>query len=171
MPPKCAIRNTPNAEICSLCHSRAYCSVEWQQTDWPLHKLLCKAKNDLPAGPKPCYKLGILFPDLSTRKHHNFSGSNVNAVKLTWLHTEAKKFDESPNPSKLLGESAFKKCLAIWKNVLRDYDLGQYGHCLVQGYVFGGWVEHKRNCRRKHARQARLRVGKIPYNINLLGRR
>lgn len=123
MPPKCAIRNTPNAEICSLCHSRAYCSVEWQQTDWPLHKLLCKAKNDLPAGPNPSYKLGILFPDLSTRKHHNLSGSNVNAVKLTWLHTEAKKFDESPNPSKLLGESAFKKCLAIWKNVLRDYDL------------------------------------------------
>lgn len=48
---------------------------------------------------------------------------------------------------------------------------GTYGHCLVQGYVFGGWVEHKRNCRRKHARQARLRVGKTPYNINLLGRR
>lgn len=71
----------------------------------------------------PSYKLGILFPDLSTRKHHNLSGSNVNAVKLTWLHMEAKKFDESPNPSKLLGESAFRKCLPIWKSVLRDYDL------------------------------------------------
>lgn len=33
------------------------------------------------------------------------------------------KFYESPNPSKLLGENALRKCLPICKNVLRDYDL------------------------------------------------
>lgn len=171
MPPKCAIRNTPNAEICSLCHSRAYCSVEWQQTDWPLHKLLCKANNDLPAGPKPFLQTRHLISRLVDSK----------APQLVWIECQRRETDVAPYGGQKIRRKPKSLKAARWgriQKVLSHMEKrasrlrpGTYGHCLVQGYVFGGWVEHKRNCRRKHARQARLRVGKTPYNINLLGRR
>jgi hypothetical protein len=47
---------------CAPCKSTAYCSVECQQTDWPLHKLLCKKFSSFSPRPDSDSKLGLYFP-------------------------------------------------------------------------------------------------------------
>ncbi|KAF8861057.1 hypothetical protein BDZ45DRAFT_800272 [Acephala macrosclerotiorum] len=60
---RCTICNSPNTKDCSSCRSSAYCSVECQQTDWPLHKIVCKSFTTiLPTRPTAFHKLAIVFP-------------------------------------------------------------------------------------------------------------
>lgn len=59
----CTICNARNSKKCSVCESSAYCSVECQRTDWPLHRLLCSSyKSVLETRPSTAHKLGIFFP-------------------------------------------------------------------------------------------------------------
>ncbi|KAH0556756.1 hypothetical protein GP486_005453 [Trichoglossum hirsutum] len=64
MPSPCAICNSPNSYSCASCYSAAYCSIECQQTDWPVHKTLCKIFKNFQSSTRTSSrsKLGLLLP-------------------------------------------------------------------------------------------------------------
>jgi hypothetical protein len=78
----CIICNGSDAKFCSSCHSISYCSPECQNTDWPLHKTICKSFATLPARPSSSHKLAILLP-VSSR-----------TPELIWVHCEHHIEDE-----------------------------------------------------------------------------
>jgi hypothetical protein len=57
----CILCNKPGRP-CASCKSTAYHCVECQQTDWPLHKLLCKKFSSFSPGPDSDSKLRLCFP-------------------------------------------------------------------------------------------------------------
>ncbi|KAJ9638208.1 hypothetical protein H2199_006895 [Coniosporium tulheliwenetii] len=58
----CTIRSAKQARRCVRCKSTAYCSLECQQTDWPLHSHLCKPFTKHLVPPSPNSRRAILFP-------------------------------------------------------------------------------------------------------------
>ncbi|KAI9771045.1 MAG: hypothetical protein M1839_002981 [Geoglossum umbratile] len=58
----CTICGKPDSRRCAKCKSTAYCSTECQQTDWPLHSLLCKSLGSFLAPPTLNSRLAIFFP-------------------------------------------------------------------------------------------------------------
>ncbi|KAH8769493.1 hypothetical protein BGZ57DRAFT_732837, partial [Hyaloscypha finlandica] len=56
----CILCNKPGRP-CASCKSIPYCSVECQQTDWPLHELFYKKFSFSPR-PDSVSKLGLYFP-------------------------------------------------------------------------------------------------------------
>jgi len=67
MSPTCTICSSPNARLCTGCRSSAYCSEECQQTDWPVHRLLCKHFCKFLAPPTDASRRAIFFPWSKTR--------------------------------------------------------------------------------------------------------
>lgn len=80
--PSCIICNVSNGNLCSSCHSIAYCSRKCQKLDWPLHKTICKPITTLPSQPSPSHKLAILFPVHS------------EVPQLIWINCERRIDDE-----------------------------------------------------------------------------
>ncbi|MCJ1474784.1 hypothetical protein MMC13_003444 [Lambiella insularis] len=80
----CTVCNAQKSKACTNCKSSYYCSVECQQTDWPIHKLLCKSFKNLPQRPRPSFKLAISFPpdDISP--------------KLIWV--DSQRIDDREGP-------------------------------------------------------------------------
>ncbi|KAI9866760.1 MAG: hypothetical protein M1813_000702 [Trichoglossum hirsutum] len=58
----CTICAKPDSRRCAKCKSTAYCSIECQQTDWPLHSLLCKSLGSFLTPPTLTSRLAIFFP-------------------------------------------------------------------------------------------------------------
>lgn len=59
----CIICNDYGARYCSQCRSAAYCSVECQQTDFRLHRLVCESFAIISKKrPSPNHRLAIHFP-------------------------------------------------------------------------------------------------------------
>jgi hypothetical protein len=73
--------NAAAAKFCSTCHSSTYCSVKCQKADWPLHKLLCRAIENVAPRPSDKHKLAILLPHDS------------NDPQLTWVKCNEIFFD------------------------------------------------------------------------------
>lgn len=122
--PQCTICNSPNSRACSSCRSAAYCSVECQQTDWPVHKALCKAFKTFQSSAKPTSnsKLGLLFPVDSKQP------------RLVWIECELREDDsdsedgaspyEYPHVQSLLGpDKPFPEHKPIRRDVFRGFDL------------------------------------------------
>lgn len=42
----CAMCEMDGTQQCNYCRAIRYCSRECQKLDWPLHKLLCKTRNE-----------------------------------------------------------------------------------------------------------------------------
>ena len=57
----CAICNEPAPKRCKGCKSSYYCSVTCQQTDWPVHKYICKLFAAADERPSPDFKRAIFF--------------------------------------------------------------------------------------------------------------
>jgi len=57
----CTICNKYPARACTACRLAAYCSLECQQTDWPLYKTVCNSFTSLPSGATALHRLGFLF--------------------------------------------------------------------------------------------------------------
>ncbi|KAK9343380.1 hypothetical protein V1522DRAFT_413292 [Lipomyces starkeyi] len=61
--PDCTICNAAGAHYCARCRSTAYCTLECQQADWPLHGLICanfaRVSQTVPG---PNYRLAVVFP-------------------------------------------------------------------------------------------------------------
>ena len=120
MAANCTICDTPNSKACGSCKSSHYCSPECQQTDWPVHKLLCKAFKTLAQRPGPSYKLGILFP------------VDEKIPKLRWNNCEPRYDEEegmafeSAKVSQLLGDdNPFPEDIPISQSKLRSFNLGR----------------------------------------------
>jgi len=119
---QCTICNFPNSRACASCRSAAYCSVECQQTDWPVHKTLCKAFKAFQSSAKPTSnsKLGLLFPVDSEQP------------RLVWIECELREDDsdsedgpyEYPHVQSLLGpDKPFPEHKPIRRDVFRGFDL------------------------------------------------
>jgi hypothetical protein len=68
----CAMCDQPGVNACSGCHSIRYCSPLCQETDWPLHKLICKTYKDFSDTSRPptffnVYKRAIYFSEFGDR--------------------------------------------------------------------------------------------------------
>jgi hypothetical protein len=116
----CTICNAPKAKSCASCHSAAYCSPECQQTDWPLHKTVCKALKSVPPRPDASHKLAILFP------------VDSKVPELIWVFCEPRKDDEEeggypyeyPHIREHLGDDkAFPEHKPVTRNVYRGFNL------------------------------------------------
>jgi hypothetical protein len=115
---KCAICDSSKAKSCGSCHSAAYCSTECQQTDWPLHKLVCKAFKSLPPRPDTSYKLAMLFP------------VDSKVPELIWINCKLRVDEDDGIPweeakiRKLLGDdNPFAEHKPVTRNVYRGFNL------------------------------------------------
>lgn len=63
-PHLCVICLSPDASLCSQCKGASYCGRKCQRTDWPSHKILCKAFAEHRESPRPSadHYRAILFP-------------------------------------------------------------------------------------------------------------
>lgn len=114
----CSMCNEVGLRACSGCKSVSYCSIECQQTDWPVHKLLCKFQADLQP-PTERHRRGILFPaDLTAPQFVWVSCDQRQAEEgePAWEHSDVKPFLGSGNPSPLR--------YLVQRNVLRSRDIG-----------------------------------------------
>src|SRR5438046_1259916 len=115
----CAICNSPNSHSCASCRSAAYCSIECQQTDWPVHKTLCKTFKTFQSstGTSSRSKLGLLLP------------VDSKMPRLVWIECELKEFEgappfEYPHVVSLLGtDDPFPERKPINRSVFRGFDI------------------------------------------------
>ncbi|MCJ1379983.1 hypothetical protein MMC17_003086 [Xylographa soralifera] len=112
--------NSQNSKVCASGSSAAYCSVECQQTDWPLHKVLCKAIKSVATRPDAAHKLGILFPE------------NAKTPQLVWVNCkrvmnphpiEDDYILENPDISHLMDTNPLIDDMLIQHNMLRAFEL------------------------------------------------
>ncbi|KAJ9614244.1 hypothetical protein H2200_002380 [Cladophialophora chaetospira] len=116
-PATCTICNEKGHLKCSACKSVSYCSTDCQQTDWPIHKLLCKAQHD-DQPPSKSHRRAILFP------------ADQKSPHFLWVHCELKRLDDDDVPFEYVDAAAYlgiDKPLAqrypIQRNALRARDL------------------------------------------------
>jgi MYND finger len=116
----CTICNSPNSRSCASCRSVAYCSLECQQADWPVHKTLCKTFKAFQSSTRhsSSSKLGLLLP------------VDSKTPRLVWIECEQIENDEYEPPSEyphvqsLLGtDKPFPEHKPINRNVFRGFDL------------------------------------------------
>jgi len=72
--PRCTICDGPNGRPCVVCASTAYCSPICQETDEPVHKVLCETFKRMPPRPTSSHTLSIFFP------------VNEENPKLIWIN-------------------------------------------------------------------------------------
>jgi len=60
--PHCTICDGLNGQPCVDCGSTAYCSTICQETDEPVHKVLCETFTRMPPRPTSTHQLGLFFP-------------------------------------------------------------------------------------------------------------
>ena len=87
MAARCTICGSPDTRRCGTCQSRAYCSVECQQTDWRGHRLLCRkfalfSEGGFETRPSDNHRLGIFLPMTGKRP------------SLVWI--ESRKDEDEP---------------------------------------------------------------------------
>ncbi|KAF3918739.1 hypothetical protein AA313_de0210111 [Arthrobotrys entomopaga] len=127
--------NKHTANLCSSCRSSWYCSRDCQQSDWPYHKLLCKAFANQPPRPSPMHKRGILFP------------ADKKKPEMVWRHCRLETdcdgdLSETPDTRPYLGadKMAISDCLYIEVNQIRNRvlgtGLGQYAAPKDGFYIF-----------------------------------
>jgi hypothetical protein len=114
----CPICNEVGLRACSGCKSISYCSIECQQTDWPVHKLLCKFQADLQP-PTERHRRGILFP------------ADLKGPKFAWVSCDLQQAEEDEPAWELsdvkpfLGSGdPFPRRYLVQRNVLRSRDIG-----------------------------------------------
>ena len=78
----CVMCNKSPAKRCKQCSSCYYCSRECQESDWPSHKLLCKALSTQGPRPSPAHRRAILFP------------VDHDKPRMAWLPCEREISDE-----------------------------------------------------------------------------
>ena len=105
--------------------------MECQQTDWPLHKILCKAIKSVPSRPDATHKLGILFPE------------DVKTPQLVWINCKRVTNPypigndytlESPDISHLMSTDPLIDDMLIQYNMPRVFELD---HTLRLNYETG----------------------------------
>jgi len=88
--PACTICGSATARLCIGCRSTTYCTAECQQTDWPVHKQLCRKFQELAASksrPSPHHYLAIIFPMGHAVAAQSDDVKRVHP-KLAWIGSE-----------------------------------------------------------------------------------
>jgi hypothetical protein len=114
----CPICSGVGLRACPGCESISYCTIECQQTDWPVHKLLCEFQAGLQP-PTETHRRGILFP------------ADLKVPQFVWVSCdlrEAKEDEpawESSDVKPFLGSGdPFPQRNLVQRNVLRSRDIG-----------------------------------------------
>lgn len=68
----CPTCGEPGARQCSGCKGIRYCSIECQQADWPLHKVLCKSFKDFSIDSRPSPNMRRVVAFLPTESKPKF---------------------------------------------------------------------------------------------------
>lgn len=130
---KYTVCNEPNAKACSGCLSSAYCSTICQETDWKLHKILCKKYKPFLLTRPPSHKVAVLFPE------------DAIEPQLVWAEirnegTQNKELQEYIECKKFMAPDVFS-CTDMDHNPLRRFDID---HCVsmvyIDSFVFDGVV-------------------------------
>lgn len=110
-PGRCIVCNKLATQGCKDCGSAAYCSIECQRNDNPIHKLICEVhlNFDLSTRPSKNHVMALLFPEKSAN------------IQLIWLDM---RNSENGWPT-LLNSSTWGDLheMYIWRNNLLDRDV------------------------------------------------
>jgi hypothetical protein len=104
---------------CPICQETLYCSVECQNKDEPVHRLLCpSSKNFNTSNPPPCrdkdwsYKRGILF------------GADADAPTWVWVKYKKSKYGYDENSGDFLGDdNPMPSTSRVQRNAVRGKQL------------------------------------------------
>jgi hypothetical protein len=114
----CPICSENGLRACSVCKVVSYCSIECQQTDWPVHRLLCKFQTELQP-PTERHRRGILFP------------VDLKSPQFVWVSCDLQQEEhgepawERSDVNPLLGSGdPFPQRFLVQRNVLRSRDIG-----------------------------------------------
>lgn len=120
----CTICSKPDSQLCGKCRSAAYCSVECQQTDWAIHKLLCTQFSVSADRPGLNFKRAILFPE-----------EGPNPV-VFWMEFQDEFDCKTPQLQGIMGGERWAR-VQNERNFLRGHDSG----VALQFYTYDSYAD------------------------------
>jgi hypothetical protein len=83
-PPTCIICSNLTPHKCGRCQQASYCTVECQQTDWNVHKMLCSSFQDFETPPDENRYRAILFDYKKKKPEFVWIEKDVSANRMVY---------------------------------------------------------------------------------------
>lgn len=89
----CNMCESEGTKACGKCGNAYYCSAECQRSDWPMHKILCKAFSDFKSDkrPSPEHFRAVIFPMTQGEPEFVWLGYNQLRGTTTVEHSDLGK--------------------------------------------------------------------------------